>query len=420
MSFVAHPPGHAPGAPSAGRESDEPAVLLHHVRTELSRRPGSADPVAVAAAVASARSTLTADEVWVTAGELDAELRGLGPLQGLVGLPTVTDILVNAPTEIWVDSGAGLVRQSGVALSDEHELRALAVRLAALAGRRLDEACPSVDGLLPSGIRLHAILPPVAVGGTKLSLRLPARTPLSLSELVRRGAVPPAWVPILQQLMRARLGFLVSGGTGTGKTTVLGALLSAGAAADRVVIVEDTTELRPSVPHVVSLQARHPNTEGAGAVTLVDLVRQALRMRPDRIVVGECRGAEVTDLLAALNTGHCGCGTVHANSAADVPARLEALGMLAGLSRAALQRQVASGLQVVLHLERNRYGPFAGRREAVTIGVVEDGTTGVSVLPALTREGPGPGWARLADLLDLPADAGETVTSGSVGPSAAP
>lgn len=376
--------------------------LLARVRSELSLAGPSAALPEVAAAVVGAGFNHSADDVWVAAGDLAADLSGLGPLHEVTMTPGVTDVLVNSPQEVWVDSGAGLVRHR-VNLGGEASVRALAVRLAALAGRRLDDACPTVDGQLPGGIRLHAVLPPIAVGGTKVSLRLPRRDPLSLADLVEVGAVPAEWVPLLGQLMAARLGFVVSGGTGTGKTTVLGALLAAGDPGERVVIVEDTTELKPSLPHVVSVQSRHANTEGSGALGLADLVRQALRMRPDRLVVGECRGAEVTDLLAALNTGHCGCGTVHANTAQDVPARLEALGLLAGVPVEALRRQIVSGLQVVVHLERDRSGPTPGLRRVGAIGVVVDSAGGVQVVNALTGSGRGPGWPMLANLLRLEA-----------------
>ena len=241
--------------------------------------------------------------------------------------------------------------------ADDEAVRRLAQRLAAQAGRRLDDASPWVDARMPDGTRLHAVLAPLARPGTLVSLRIPARRTFTLEQLVAAGTLVAGAERWLQRLVDGRVAFVVSGGTGSGKTTLLAALLSRCEAGERLVIVEDATELRPDHPHVVALEARPANVEGAGLVTLRDLVRQALRMRPDRLVVGEVRGAEVVDLLAALNTGHeGGCGTVHANSADDVPARFEALGVAAGLPRAAVHSQLAAGLEVVVHLARDRDG----------------------------------------------------------------
>jgi pilus assembly protein CpaF len=277
---------------------------------------------------------------------------GAGPLDTLLSEPGITDILVNGPDEVYVDRGSGLERVL-TRTGDEPAIRRLATRLAAAAGRRLDDATPYVDVRLSDGTRFHAVLSPVAAPGTCLSLRVPSRKVFTLDDLVAAGALPPAGTTILRDLLDARLAFLISGGTGTGKTTLLNSLLSLVDPSERLVLVEDAGELRPSHPHVVRLEARPPNVEGTGEISLRDLVRQALRMRPDRLVVGEVRGPEVVDLLNALNTGHeGGCGTLHANSAADVPARLEALGALAGLSREAVHSQIASALHAVIHLTR--------------------------------------------------------------------
>jgi pilus assembly protein CpaF len=221
----------------------------------------------------------------------------------------------------------------------------------------------------------------VAGPGTCLSLRIPARRVFRLEELVEAGSLPPTGAAVLRELVESRMAFLISGGTGTGKTTLLNSLLSLVTPRERMVLVEDASELRPDHPHVVRLEARPPNVEGAGEITLRDLVRQALRMRPDRLVVGEVRGGEVADLLRALNTGHeGGCGTVHANSAIDVPARLEALGAIAGLGREALHSQVASALHAVVHLVRER----DGRRRVAEIRVIERTTDGrTTTVPAI-------------------------------------
>ena len=324
-------------------------------------------------------------------------------------LPGVTDVAGNGDGSVWVDAGAGLVRVD-VDVGGPDAVRRLAVRLAGLAGRRLDETSPYVDGVLPSGVRLHAILPPLVADGPHLTLRIPARSAMTLTELEARSMFPPGWAGLLRQLVRRRVAFVVSGGTGVGKTTLLGALLGEAPAAERVIVVEDVRELSVDQPQVVRLEARPANVEGAGEVTLTTLVRQALRMRPDRLVLGEARGAEVRELLAALNTGHeGGCGTLHANSAGDVVARFEALGALAGLSPAAVHAQLVSAVDVVVHVGR-RAAEGAVRRQVETIGVVVRGSDGrPEVVDALStdRNGSprGPGWARLSALLGMPLSA---------------
>jgi pilus assembly protein CpaF len=280
----------------------------------------------------------------------------------------------------------------------------LAQRLAASAGRRLDVARPTVDARLPGGVRLHAVLPPISPEGTVISLRVMRRRSFSLAELVARRTVAPGMDSVLGELVRRRVSFVVSGGTGSGKTTLLATLLSLVPHRERLVLVEDSGELVPRHPHVVRLEARSPNAEGAGAVDLRALVREAMRMRPDRLVVGEVRGAEVVDLLAALNTGHDGgAGTVHASSSGAVPARLEALAVGAGLPRAAVHSQLAAGVQVVLHLARRR----DGARVLAEVGCLVRGADGLcEVLPALSvvddRLVEGPAAAVLAGLLEEP------------------
>lgn len=335
----------------------------------------------VAAALRAEGRMLGDTEILSLADEVRADLVGAGPLEPLLRDPGVTDVLVNGPGEVWVDAGEGL-RLTQVRFADEPAVRRLAQRLAALAGRRLDDTAPYADARLPGGVRLHAVLPPIAAAGTTLSLRLPRRRAFTLDELVAAGTVPAAGAALLGGLVAARVAFLVTGGTGSGKTTVLSSLLSLADPAERLILVEDSAELRPAHPHVVTLEARPPNVEGAGGVTLHDLVRQALRMRPDRLVVGEVRGREVVDLLAALNTGHeGGCATVHANTPADVPARLEALACAAGLTRDAVHSQLAAALDVVIHLVREAPG---GRRRVAEICVFERTQTGlVEAVPAV-------------------------------------
>ncbi len=306
---------------------------------------------------------------------------GAGPLEGLLTEPGVSDVVVNGPTEVFVDRGSGLER-TDVAFVDDEQVRRLAIRLAAAAGRRLDDASPFVDGRLPSGVRLHAILAPVAAPGTCLSLRVPASRTFALADLVASGSLCEEAARLLRGLIAERVPFLISGGTGTGKTTLLAALLALVPHEERILVVEDARELVPNHPHCVRLEGRPPNAEGAGAITLTSLVRQALRMRPDRVVLGEVRGAELIDLLTALNTGHeGGCGTVHANSVADVPARLEALAALGGLGREACHAQVAAALKVVVHVCRDR----DGSRRVDHVGLFHRAANGmVEIVPAAT------------------------------------
>ncbi|WP_156725612.1 TadA family conjugal transfer-associated ATPase [Streptomyces apocyni] len=374
--------------------------LLDGVRQWLAESDAEPTPAGVAQALRAQGHVLGDSELLGVVRELRSELVGSGPLEPLLADPEVTDVLVSAPDRVWVDRGRGL-ELTQVAFEDAGAVRRLAQRLAAVAGRRLDDARPWVDARLPDGTRLHAVLPPVAVGSTCLSLRVVRPRAFSLPELLAARTVPPGGDRVLRALVEARASFLISGGTGSGKTTLLSALLGLVGPEERIVLAEDSAELRPDHPHVVRLETRPANQEGAGRVTLRDLVRQALRMRPDRLVVGEVRGAEVLHLLAALNTGHeGGCGTVHANTAADVPARLEALGTAAGLDRAALHSQVAAALSVVLHLVRDR----AGCRRIAEVDVLERDASGLVVAVPALRWGAegfvrGRGWERLRGLL---------------------
>ncbi|GHC35525.1 TadA family conjugal transfer-associated ATPase [Streptomyces cinnamoneus] len=377
------------------------ASLLDAVRLRLAESGADPTPARVAEALRLEGRLLGDAEVLGVAARLRSELVGTGPLEPLLAEPDVTDVLVTAPDQVWVDRGAGLQRTQ-VSFPDAAAVRRLAQRLAAIAGRRLDDARPWVDARLPDGTRLHAVLPPVAVGSTCLSLRVVRPRAFALEELVAAGTVPPGGQRLLRAVLDARLSFLISGGTGSGKTTLLSSLLGLVAPDERIVLAEDSAELRPDHPHVVRLETRPANQEGTGLVTLRDLVRQALRMRPDRLVVGEVRGPEVTDLLAALNTGHeGGSGTVHANAAADVPARLEALGSSAGLDRAALHSQLAAALSVVIHLVRDH----SGQRRIAEVHVLDRDASGfVTTVPAAVG-GPqgferGPGWTRLAALCE--------------------
>lgn len=281
------------------------------------------------------------------------ELPEFGVLAPLLADPSVTDIFVNGTDELWVDRGIGLERRPALS-GDESGVRGLAVRLIALGGRHIDEASPCIDVRLHDGIRVHAVLPPISTRGTLLSIRIPRLRRLTIEDLVAADFFDAVPVETVLELVRSRANILVTGAGGSGKTTLLSALLATAPPTDRIIAIEDVAELHVDHPHFVSLEARQPNLEGAGEVGLVRLVREALRMRPDRLVLGECRGAEVRELLSALNTGHDGgAGTLHANSLHDVPARLEALGALAGLNVTAIARQTVSAIDAVIHVERS-------------------------------------------------------------------
>ncbi|TMR16673.1 TadA family conjugal transfer-associated ATPase [Nonomuraea turkmeniaca] len=374
--------------------------LVEAVRVRLACTGAEPSAAQVAVALRAEKAVYGDAEILAVARALCADLIGAGPLEPFLARPDVTDVLVNGPREVWIDDGGGLHR-TPVTFADDPAVRRLAQRLAAAAGRRLDDASPYVDARLAGGVRLHAVLPPIAPGGTCVSLRLPPRRTYTLADLVSAGMIAPSAFPVLTAMVAARLAFLVTGGTGTGKTTLLSALLSLADPGERLLLVEDSAELRPLHPHVVRLETRPANLEGAGGVGLRDLVRQALRMRPDRLVVGEVRGSEVVDLLAALNTGHeGGCGTLHANTAADVPPRLEALGCAAGLSREAVHSQLSAALDAVIHLTRDRRD---GRRRIAEICLLSRTSTGlVESLPALTFDTKGtsrigPGYDALAE-----------------------
>jgi len=384
-------------------------ALIETVRQSVLAQSGPVTELRVAAAVRDSGRLLGAAGSLAAMDRISAELNGLGPLQNLVRDPDITDIFVNAPGEVWLDRGSGPER-ANVAFENEASLRALAVRLIASGGRRLDDGSPCVDVKLDAGYRVHAVLPPISATGTLISIRIKRQDAFSLAELQVSGCIPAVMATILAAMVTARLSFLISGATGAGKTTLLSSLLGLCDPAERLVLIEDAAELDPDHPHAVTLEARHANTEGTGGIDLAELVRQALRMNPGRLIVGECRGAEVRELLMALNTGHSGGGgTIHANSAADVPARLAALGALAGLSNHAVALQASSALDAVIHVDRR-----AGRRFVAQIGLVCADDDGLRVVPAVLvgppadekgplRVGRGPGWEDLAARLGLDA-----------------
>ena len=289
---------------------------------------------------------------------LERDLMGLGPLEPLLADPRVGDILVNGPFSIWFERNGRLERASQ-RFDDEAHLLRIIDRLVSRGGRRIDESSPMADARLPDGSRVNAVVRPAAVDGPQLSIRRFVGGPRSLEDWLDSGSIEPRAAALLGALVEERSNLLISGGTGAGKTSLLNAISARIAADERIVTLEDAAELRLTQPHVVRLESRPPNLEGKGEITLRMLLRNALRMRPDRIVLGEVRGDEVIELLAAMNTGHRGSmGTVHANSAGDALVRLESMAALAlGQSYPeALRPQIASAVEAIVHVERSADG----------------------------------------------------------------
>nr|WP_272432868.1 TadA family conjugal transfer-associated ATPase [Actinomyces sp. B33] len=366
-----------------------------------------------------ARAGAGLDEMADSLTRVRALSRGLGPvLAPVLADPSITDVLVNG-SQAWIDRGGGLER-ADLDLGTDDDVRSLAIHMAAACGDRLDEASPIVDATLPGGIRLHAVLPPLSAAGPLISLRTSRSGGLSLADMEADGTCAPLIGRVLRALVDRRANVLVSGATGSGKTTLLASLLSLVPPDERIVCIEEVTELRPVHPHVVNLRERRANVQGAGAVTLADLVRAAMRMRPDRLVLGECRGPEVREVLTALNTGHDGGATIHANGADEVPARLQALGALAGLGEAAVSAQAVAAFDAVVHMRRRprRAGDQGPGRWVAEVGVLvrEGAGLGCELAVRVSPEGDvrrGPGWERLARRLGL--DAGGIGGAGAGG-----
>lgn len=374
--------------------------LIDTMRTIVAAEPQLAhDAPALARRIRQEAGVISDVDVLDLLQRLRHDSVGLGLLEPVLSLPGLTDVVVNGPDSCFVDCGQGL-QPRDIGFADDAEVRQLATRLAAVAGVRLDDAQPFADGRLtrPDGtrIRLHALLAPPSASGTCISLRVLRQAQTSLEELITNGSIESSLEHVLRAVVERRASFLVTGGTGSGKTTLLAALLGCVPVTERLLIIEDTPELSPNHPHVVTLVSRRANAEGRGEISMSLLLRQALRMRPDRIVVGEIRGAEVVELLAALNTGHDGgAGTVHANSVDEVPARMEALAALGGLDRVALHSQLAAAVHVVLGMERTPQG-----RRLAHLGVLE----GNPVTPQLVwtaEDGPLPGFAQLCSRLGV-------------------
>jgi pilus assembly protein CpaF len=301
---------------------------------------------------------LTPDERRRLIQDVADDVLGYGPLQRLLDDPTVTEIMVNRMDQIYVEK-SGKLTLSGSRFSSEQHLRRVIERIVSKVGRRIDESSPFVDARLEDGSRVNAVIPPLAVNGSSLTIRKFSKVPLTVQNLIDFGTLTPEMAELLDACVKAKLNIIVSGGTGTGKTTLLNVLSSFLPDNERIVTIEDAVELQIQKQHVVRLESRPPNTEGKGAVTIRDLVRNSLRMRPDRIVIGEVRGGESLDMLQAMNTGHDGSlSTVHANSPRDAVARLETLVLMAGmdLPLRAIREQLASAVNLVVQISRLRDG----------------------------------------------------------------
>ena len=331
----------------------------------------------LASIIAEQGAMLTEEQRRVLIEDIADDALGLGPLQRLLDDPGITEVMVNGADHIYVERNGRLLRSS-VSFRSEERLRRVIERIVSRVGRRIDESSPLVDARLPDGSRVNAIIPPLAVGGSALTIRKFASDPFQTQDLVDMGTITEEIGALLYACVQARLNMVISGGTGTGKTTLLNVLSSYIPADDRVVTIEDAVELQLQQEHVVRLESRPPNIEGKGEVTIRDLVRNSLRMRPDRIVVGECRGGEALDMLQAMNTGHDGSlSTVHANSPRDAIARLETLSLMAGmdLPLRAVREQVASAIDLIVHVARLRDGSRRVTHVTEVLGMEGDTVT---------------------------------------------
>jgi pilus assembly protein CpaF len=320
--------------------------------------------------------------------EILHEVRGLGPIEPLMRDPEVSDILVNTSRHVFVER-MGKLESTPVVFRDDAHLMQIIDRIVSRVGRRIDESSPMVDARLADGSRVNAIIPPLALDGPILSIRRFGRTPLLVDDLIRIGSLTPEMADLLRAMVRARLNILVSGGTGSGKTTLLNCLSSFISDTERIVTIEDSAELQLQQPHIVRLETRPPNIEGRGEVTQRELVKNSLRMRPDRIIVGEVRGAECLDMLQAMNTGHDGSiSTVHANSARDSLGRLEMMMQLSGfdLPVKAMRQQMSAALDVIVHTSRLADGSRKVTGLSELVGMEGD-TIMLQDLFAFQREG---------------------------------
>jgi pilus assembly protein CpaF len=327
--------------PQLSDVATDPAALRERVEVDIKRN--LADEVGI-----------SRDERERLAGEIANDILGYGPLERLLVDDTITEIMVNGPAEIWIER-QGRLYETTVRFNDESHLRRIINKMVAQVGRRVDESSPMVDARLPDGSRVNVIIPPLSLSGPLLTIRKFSQKRLMLDDMLRIGTVSQNASTFLVSCIQAELNILISGGTGTGKTTLLNALSAAIPGTDRIVTIEDAAELQLHQRHVLRLESRPKNIEGDGEIPIRELVRNSLRMRPDRIIVGEVRGAEALDMLQAMNTGHEGSlTTVHANSPRDALARIETMVLMAGLDlpMQAIRQQLASALDLIIHLER--------------------------------------------------------------------
>jgi pilus assembly protein CpaF len=373
------------------RQRDELAGRLREALIERRRadaaggRPQRGDLAAAVTELVDREAAILPDaERGEIAARILRDTVGLGPLEELLADPEVEEVMVNGPGQVYVER-RGRIEATEVRFADEAELRNSIERILAPLGRRVDELSPMVDARLVDGSRVNVVIPPLAVDGPAVSIRRFAAARPDPGALVELGTLSESMRELLEDAVRSRRSILISGGTGSGKTTLLNALSSFVAADERIVTIEDAAELRLQQPHVVRLESRPASVEGRGEVTIRDLLRNALRMRPDRIVIGEVRGAEALDLLTALNTGHRGAlSTVHANSPADALRRLETLALMAGvgLPHAAIREQLGRGFELVVHLDRLA----DGRRVVAEIGEVVRTAAGPATRALLATE----------------------------------
>jgi pilus assembly protein CpaF len=371
-SPAAAPAAPAPVVPAPAPQADALAKIKAETRDQLFARLGarlsdtSLDEHQLQALVRQEVTGLVngtsvplrADERKRLVAEVTDDVLGYGPLQRLLDDDSVTEIMVNGPDNIYIEMGGRLTR-SGARFSSEEHLRRVIERIVGRVGRRIDESSPLVDARLEDGSRVNAVIPPLAFSGSTLTIRKFGKVPLQVQDLVNRDSLTPQMVDLLRACVEAKLNILVSGGTGTGKTTLLNVLSSFIPASERIITIEDAVELQLQQEHLVRLESRPRNIEGRGEVTIRDLVRNSLRMRPDRIIVGEVRGGESLDMLQAMNTGHDGSlSTLHANSPRDAVSRLETMVLMAGmdLPLRAIREQISSAVDLIVQLTRLRDG----------------------------------------------------------------
>jgi len=344
-------------------------LLLERVKEQLAVSGAELTEVEISQALRASGALESGTELISLARNIKSMLIGYGPLEEIMQQSGLTDVLVHGDGRVYTDSACGM-QFVGKLFADSSSVRNFAQRLALQAKRRLDDAHPWVDAKLSDGNRMHALLPPIAVNGPQIAIRIPSKQPLSMAQLIENKTLSQTAAADLRVLIELKKSFLVIGATGAGKTSLLASLLSIVNQTERIIVVEENSELKINHPHVVQLEAKPATAEGIGTISMQDLVRQTLRMRPDRIVVGEVRGSEVLDLLIALNTGHAGsAATLHANCATEVPARITALGLLAGIEAKLSQEWLLHGISHVIEIKREAGNRVVSSISEANIGI---------------------------------------------------